>query len=1022
NSFIVTNIVVALAPTNVLFSFEKANYRVPEDVNDTTGDHDGWTQVALYVERFGTNGVAQVLNYRINNEEGDDASASEEQNNFFPLQPASDYAAPVPSTIGTIRGLSSDFVPTGNYSYSGGGTISFPSSGVGADLQEITFTVTNSLLTKFNRDFKIELYREAPVSPNGPNEPWISGMVAETTVTILANDQNPPAGSVDEVYNADFNNLLALPPSKIPSTIPQKDANPGVGALGSGYVKSLAVLPNNETLIGGDFVSYNGFFNYNNNSPLSDIALIDQNGQLDQTFSPNSGADAPINALAVTTGGQYIIGGNFLSFNGQFQNYLARLNRDGSLDTSFNPVINGPVNAVLLQPDGKVVLGGSFTSVDSQGLNGLARLNTDGSLDTAFNPGTTLNGTVNALAQSPGIYINRISNGTTNEDDVVLPVSTSAIGLATVRYAFPITNELQVFYGGSVIFDTGVIVGNGRFTVPFGPGSSPLVLVTDPGGTLMATNWSYKATIVTNSDIVAGGNFTVSGQSYANVARFTTNGVLDTTFSNILSGADNTVYALGWQTSGNLVVGGAFANFNGLPNSAIACLNWDGSLNTNSFFAGTGANDIIWNINVQSDGTIYVGGQFSEFNGTHRLGFTRLYSNGTVDTTFMDTAYNQFAGLKKVFADDFEAVYTSGVETDSNVLIGGQFNQVGGGQANTNVCDILNFEEGLQYESFLDPNLWVEPKTRDGVRNRDGLARLIGGATPGPGNIQMQLPAYSANKSQASLSVGLVRTNGALGPISANFSVIPGLAASGSDYSYNSTPPLFWVASQFTTHLTRDRSDGLFGLNGSLEDVYGLFLTLADLPLNNQSAVTVSVINNAQKSGNENAGFQLANPSSDNEFYLGSENIPLGAALGANNAPFTLIDNTSQAGTLSFLSTNYIATNSLANITVVRSNGVFGIVSMRCFATNGTAIAGTDYWGVTNFSLQFGAGVTSNAFTVTILANGLVSTNFVEKTISLSLASLTGGNATFGISNAVLSIINPNFQGYLTLTATNYTG
>jgi hypothetical protein len=55
------------------------------------------------------------------------------------------------------------------------------------------------------------------------------------------------------------------------------------------------------------------------------------------------------------------------------------------------------------------------------------------------------------------------------------------------------------------------------------------------------------------------------------------------------------------------------------------------------------------------------------------------------------------------------------------VLIGGSFEQVGGGQADTNVCDVLDDEMGYD-ESFdpsRSPSLWVEPKTRDGVRNRE---------------------------------------------------------------------------------------------------------------------------------------------------------------------------------------------------------------------------------------------------------------------------------------------------------------
>ena len=39
-----------------------------------------------------------------------------------------------------------------------------------------------------------------------------------------------------------------------------------------------------------------------------------------------------------------------------------------------------------VQPDGKVVIGGDFTQVDGYARNHVARLNPDGSLDTSFNP------------------------------------------------------------------------------------------------------------------------------------------------------------------------------------------------------------------------------------------------------------------------------------------------------------------------------------------------------------------------------------------------------------------------------------------------------------------------------------------------------------------------------------------------------------------------------------------------------------------------------------------------------------
>ena len=125
-----------------------------------------------------------------------------------------------------------------------------------------------------------------------------------------------------------------------------------------------------------------------------------------------------------------------------------------------------------------------------------------------------------------------------------------------------------------------------------------------------------------------------------------------------------------------------------------------------------------------------------------------------------------------------------------------------------------------------------------------------------------------------------MRTNGVLGPVSANFSVQPGTAQSGADYLYDGPPPLFWIAWRFTTSTqTRLRSDGLFGGNGSLRDVFAP-LSQTDSLISSNSFVTLSISKNPLMLGDLNAQFQLANPSGADEFYLGGQNIPLGAALG----------------------------------------------------------------------------------------------------------------------------------------------
>ena len=78
----ITNI-LNLASTNAVFNFEKVNYRVPADVNDSRVSP--WTEVTLSVERFGTNTSAQTINYRVNNWLSDDADGDEEKNIWTPL-------------------------------------------------------------------------------------------------------------------------------------------------------------------------------------------------------------------------------------------------------------------------------------------------------------------------------------------------------------------------------------------------------------------------------------------------------------------------------------------------------------------------------------------------------------------------------------------------------------------------------------------------------------------------------------------------------------------------------------------------------------------------------------------------------------------------------------------------------------------------------------------------------------------------------------------------------------------------
>ena len=112
-----------------------------------------------------------------------------------------------------------------------------------------------------------------------------------------------------------------------------------------------------------------------------------QPGSLDMTFNPGSGADGDISCMALQTNGQIVIGGDFTHYNGANQNYIARLNADGSLDSSFNPGVdpNGGLGALAVEPNGEIYTGGGFSSWNGVSWFNPICLRTDGSVNTSFN-------------------------------------------------------------------------------------------------------------------------------------------------------------------------------------------------------------------------------------------------------------------------------------------------------------------------------------------------------------------------------------------------------------------------------------------------------------------------------------------------------------------------------------------------------------------------------------------------------------------------------------------------------------
>ncbi|MDB6057142.1 MAG: Calx-beta domain protein, partial [Verrucomicrobiales bacterium] len=864
---------VSACETNTIFNWQYSRYQVGEGGNPTPvhgRPNEGGIWIQIWNAPLGGASVQYRINWLPN-------PNSYDNYHNYPLEPGSDYGKP---------GIDCTELK---------GTVTVP--GPGNWLAEIgwpgPFGLTDSLV-EFNEDIRLQLFNPTPNQL--ATAPGILGSQSEATVTIKFNQQ--PAGAVDRGHNPDFSS------ASYPSFNPIPGAN--------GPVYGVAVQGDDQSVIVGDFTAFDTV-------PFNRIARLTTGGLPDSNFNPGDGANEFITSAAIDSNGKIVIGGGFTSFNGTTRYHLARLLQNGPLDTSFKPGFGADATiwATTLQPDGKILIGGEFSSYDATNRNAIARVNADGSLDTSFAPSSGANDTVFAIAGQP------------------------------------------------------------------------------------------------DGKVVIGGQFTkVNGVPQAHIARLNTDGSLDTTF-NSGPGFDDNVYAIAVQADGKLVVGGAFASYNNNGANGIVRINADGSYDS-SLDVGRGANSTVYAVKLQSDGGILIGGRFNSINDTRRVGVARLLTNGWLDTSFMDTAYNQFAGLPNHYHNEFvynvkdgyspnntrNFVFAIGLESGGDVMIGGGFQRVGGGGA------------------------------RDDVRDRYNVARLVGGATPGPGNVLMTKNTYNADENSGvkGCFINLLRTNGTLGAVAVNFStnflpVGPG-AATSNDFKLNAknttepTYQTYWPAT--TTILPTQwgwmKSDGFYGPSESLvptpntkEPNIPLYLDITDNPF---------------VDGNRAALLGLLQPDGTSTFALGGETIPLGVAFGNRDARLQIVDNDYYAGIYGFSLANYNVARGPANttvtVTVVRTNGTTGNVSLNFATAPGTALNGLDYVN-TNGVLTFGAGVNSRSFQVQIKGSTTIQPDRFFN-VKLSFASNPGNYGVMDPSvfptNATVTIIDGNLPaGHLNFTS-----
>lgn len=431
--------------------------------------------------------------------------------------------------------------------------------------------------------------------------------------------------------------------------------NPGdtSGVNGNGpdnIVYSSIIQPNGKIIVAGQFNSYNGI-------PVKGIVRINQNGTIDYSFHFDDNYHGFFQSIKLLNNGQLIVGGLFLDELLNQSKSVLRLNSDGSVDPTFNSEINnnGVVRTLWIQQDNKIVVGGDFLQIQGYQRNGIARLNPDGSLDTLFTGFNNFfpNSIYSVNVQPDGKVL---LGGIINIPNYSNLSRLNANG--TIDTSFQINSIGQV--NTILVQPNGKILVGGNFNFFNGITSNRILRLNSDGSldTNFILNQGFNARVnslylETNGEIVVAGNFTqYNGTFTKGAARLTSTGTLSNLFN--INTFDPGVMTIAEQSDGKLIFGGFFAG-----NLTRTYANGDEDFTFNPVLS---ANGIISKSILQADGKIVIFGSFDRYDNVSTSNFIRLHVDGSLDTSFNSTL------------GPSTTLYDMKIQSDGKILVGGTHN------------------------------------------------------------------------------------------------------------------------------------------------------------------------------------------------------------------------------------------------------------------------------------------------------------------------------------------------------------
>jgi uncharacterized delta-60 repeat protein len=443
-------------------------------------------------------------------------------------------------------------------------------------------------------------------------------------------------------------------------------------------------------------------------------------------------------------------------------------------------------------------------------------------------------------------------------------------------------------------------------------------------------------------------------------------GAVDPTFQSG-SGPNNDVGAIAVQTDGKILIGGNFTSYNGVGRNRIARLNADGSLDP-GFEPGAGSNGHVETMAMQTDGKVLITGGFTSYNGVGRNRIARLNPDGSLDPGFEPGVGTNNSVLAIV------------VQGDGKILIGGFFTTYNG--VGRNRIARLNADGSL--DPGFEPGAGANSVVQTIAVQGDGKV-LIGGFFTSVDTSPQSKIARLENRIKATSSVALTSSPnssefGQSVTFTATLTPITGTGTItftfGGSASVTST-----VASGVATYVTNTMPIGETDVTATYSGNANLLVSVS--PIYTQTVTK--------------AATSITVTSAPNSSLVGQM------------ATFTATVSPSAAtGTVTF-------TIGITNVTASLSSGVATYVTDTLPIGSYTVTATYGGSAVYSDSVSFG----QYTHTVVAACNTLIVTNNTDDgaastcgTFSYALLSATSGmTVTFGVTNVTFTgVLTPTLQ------------